>query len=202
MVPFDIYTASEILKPLVFLLLGMVIYAIFIFHFYKFISRKDIFALNLSQYNQAKHPLLEKILGVILYLVEYILLFPLFTFFWFLILTILLSFMVKEPVVQSLLLISIALVGVVRITAYYKEELAKEVAKVLPFTLLGIYLADTAYFSFKESWAILKQFPSQLNIIIYYLIFIILLEFVLRISYLIFNPSKAETPQDQIEKIG
>jgi len=189
---FDFYGASEILHPLILLLTGITVYGIFVFKFYTFIARKDIFNLNLTQYNRAEHPLLERIVHIILYVVEYILLFPVFTFFWFIILLVLLSLLAKDPVVQSILLFSIAIVGAVRIAAYYKEELARDLAKTIPFAILTIYLADSAYFSFSKSWEFMKQLPAKLNIILIYLIFIILLEFLLRIIYLIAGPQREE----------
>ncbi|MCK5177829.1 MAG: hypothetical protein KAQ92_08955, partial [Candidatus Aenigmarchaeota archaeon] len=57
---FDIHEAIEVLKPLAFFVLGMTVYAIFIFKFYRFLARKDIIPLNLNQYNRAEHPLLIK----------------------------------------------------------------------------------------------------------------------------------------------
>jgi len=40
--------AYLILKPLVIFVLGMVVYSIFIFKFYRFIAKKDVFELNLK----------------------------------------------------------------------------------------------------------------------------------------------------------
>ena len=108
MLTIDFVQTSEILKPLIYLLIGIVVYSIFIFHFYRFIARKDIFRLNLNQYNRLRHPFFAKLLRVIFYIIEYILLFPLFAMFWFAIIAGFLSFMVKETVASHILLISIA----------------------------------------------------------------------------------------------
>lgn len=184
----DVNEAINILKPLGLFVLGMVIYSVFIFRFYRFLARRDVFKLDLSKYNKAKHPLIEKFIGVILYIIEYVFLFPLFTFFWFGILTILLVFLSKEQTVQTILLISMAVVGAVRITAYYNEDLSKDLAKMLPFALLGIFIIDISYFNFSESFVKLYEIPSLLNMLLYYFIFILLLEFVLRIGYGILKP--------------
>lgn len=196
MLTIDFVQASEILKPLVYLLIGIVIYSIFVFHFYRFIARKDIFRLNLNQYNRLRHPFFAKLLRVVFYIIEYILLFPLFAMFWFAIIAVFLSFMMQETVASHILLISIALVGAVRITAYYNEELSKDLAKMLPFALLGIYIIDVSILTFSKFPEFLKQIPPNLDLLLNYLIFIILLEFVLRISYLILgNPKKAEAQE-------
>ena len=175
--------ALTVLKPLLLFVIGMVVYSIFVFKFYRLIARKDIFELNLKQYNIETFAWLKKISGVILYTIEYVLLFPVFTFFWFITLSILLSFMAKEQTVNSILLISIALVSAVRITAYYHEDLSKDLAKMLPFALLGIFLVDISYFSASSSLDIITQIPSMWEIMFYYLVFAIALEFLLRISH-------------------
>jgi hypothetical protein len=170
----------------------MVVYSIFIFKFYRFIARRNIFELNLAQYNIETFAWLKKILGAILYLIEYVFLFPVFTFFWFITLTVLLSFMAKAQTINNILLISIALVSAVRVAAYYNEDLSKDLAKMLPFALLGIFLVDITFFSVSTSLGIITQIPSMWKIIIYYLIFAIILEFVLRIGYGILGLGKPE----------
>ena len=85
-----------ILKPLVTFIIGMVIYSVFIFKFYRFVAKKDIFKANLQKYNKAQHSGLSKFLGGVLYVLEYILLFPIFTFFWFVVFAGLLTFLVKQ----------------------------------------------------------------------------------------------------------
>ena len=83
---------------------------------------------------------------------------------------------------NNILLVSIALVSTVRIAAYYNEDLSKDLAKMQPFALLGIFLIDISYFSFSASLEVIKQIPSFWKIMIYYLIFAIVLEFILRIG--------------------
>ncbi len=139
---FSISEAYTILKPLILFIIGMVIYSIFVFKFYRFIARKEIFKLNLQQYNIESFAWLKKFLNVILYVVEYILLFPFITFFWFIVFSVLLSFLTREQTVQNILLVSITLVSSIRVSAYYNEDLSKDLAKMLPFALLGIFLID------------------------------------------------------------
>ncbi|MDP2906545.1 MAG: hypothetical protein Q8O03_01250 [Nanoarchaeota archaeon] len=161
----------------------------FIFKFYRFLARKDVFKLDLKRYNKTSFAFLKKIISVIFYLIEYILLFPIFVFFWFIIMVVLFSFLAKSQPVNNILLVSIAVVGAVRFTAYYHEDLSKDLAKMLPFALLGVFLIDISYFKFSESLTVIQQIPSQWHVMLYYLLFIILLEFVLRISYTIVKDS-------------
>ena len=192
----NVTEAYDILKPLFLFVIGMIIYAIFIFKFYRFIARKDIFKLNLNQYNRATHPIIEKFFALIFYIIEYVLLFPVIVFFWFGILTALLTFMSPEPVIEHVVLISISVVAVIRIASYYKEALSRDLAKMLPFALLGVFLVDMSYFSFSSSYEVLKTIPSILNLLIYYLVFVIILEFFLRIIYLIAT-SKPPEPTEE-----
>tara|TARA_Y100000310_G_scaffold337427_1_gene424464 strand:+ start:18 stop:608 length:591 start_codon:yes stop_codon:yes gene_type:complete len=170
-----------ILKPLALFVIGMVIYSLFVFKFYKFIARKDIFELNLNQYNKFEHAFMNKFLSTILYLVEYVILFPVFVAFWFGILTILISFL-SEQAIESILLVSISLIGAVRVTSYYDEELSKDLAKMLPFALLGVFLLDVSNFSFHDWFGILYNLPNVWDTLKYYLLFVIGLEFVMRMG--------------------
>ena len=51
--------ALTVLKPLIFFVFGMSVYTIFIFNFYKFVGRKDLFEFDFSRYQQSKHPSLR-----------------------------------------------------------------------------------------------------------------------------------------------
>lgn len=179
---FSVAEGTILLKPLLLFIGGMVIYSIFIFKFYRFLARKNIFALNLNQYNYAQHSLLKKTLSIIFYIIEYILIFPIFMFFWFIVISSLIILLSKTNAINNILLMSMAIVATVRITAYYNEDLSKDLAKVLPFTLLVIFLFDISYFSPSKAIEIIKQIPTMWKTISYYLVFAICLELVLRIG--------------------
>lgn len=178
----SVVEAWSAIRPLLFFVLGMVIYALFIFKFYRFLAKKDLFSLNLNdKYNKAREGFFSRILKGIFYVIEYLLVFPLFTFFWFAVLTVLMSLLTREQTVNNILLVSIAVVGAVRVTAYYSEDLSRDLAKMLPFALLGVFLVDISYFSLNESFVILEQIPGHLTTLVYYLAFAILIEFIMRI---------------------
>ncbi len=183
----DIAQAFTVLWPLLLFIAGMVIYSIFIFNFYRFVAEKDIFELDLEQFNKVKHAGLKKFFSVIAYLFHYVFLFPLFIFFWFAIMTLLLAFLARGHTVEQVALISIAVVCAIRFTAYYTEDLSKDLAKMLPFALLGVFLVDFHSFSLSQSFEIIKQLPSMFITLSYYFLFVIILEFILRISDVIVN---------------
>ena len=90
-------------------------------------------------------------------------------------------------------------VASIRIAAYYKEDLAKDLAKMLPLALLGIFLLDMTAFSFSESVAIFGNVPAMIPTLFYYWVFVIALEFILRILNLMVGSKKDtldEVPSD------
>jgi hypothetical protein len=179
------------------LVIVIVIYSVFIWKFYKFVSKKNIFSLDLHQYNKSEHPLLARILGTFLYILEYIIILPIFIFFWFGIFAIFLTFLTEDLSVQSILLISAVVVGAVRMVSYYKEDLAKEIAKLLPFTLLAVSMTRADFFDFQRVLSNITQLPSFFGNILNYLIFIIILEIILRSFDLLF--SRLEINEDEEE---
>ena len=177
------FTLSEgygMLSPILLYVAGMVVYAVFIFKFYRFLSRKNIFELELDKYNTSRFSYLRKILGSIIYVFKYVLFLPILVFFWFGGLTVLLVFLAKEQPIENILMLSITVVSSVRVTAYYTEELSRDLAKLLPFALLGVFIVDMSYFSLWNSITVLLKLPSMWKIFVYYLVFLIILELVLK----------------------
>ncbi|MFQ6026371.1 MAG: hypothetical protein ACE5Q6_02525 [Dehalococcoidia bacterium] len=179
----DIAAAIDLLRPLAVYILGMVLYAVFIFKFYRFLARKDIFALNLGKYEQSDSHSMSMLLHVLFYFAKYLILFPIVAFFWYAVLVTLLSFLAKNQRIDNILLVSMAVVGAIRATAYYHEDLSRDLAKILPFALLGVFVIDLSYFTIDESLISLRRTIARLDIVLYYLAFIIFLEFVLRMSH-------------------
>ena len=179
---FNTADATLLLRPLISFVLGMAVYAIFIFKFYKFLGRKDIFSLNMSKYEQAKFKAARMTLQVIFYIGKYLILFPFVAFFWFAVLTFLLAFLAKNQPIQTILMVSMAVVSAIRLTAYYNEDLSKDLAKILPFALLGVFVIDLSYFSVSGSITALQETVHEWQTISYYLAFVISLELTLRMT--------------------
>ena len=81
-----------------------------------------------------------------------------------------------------------AVLSAIRITAYYNEDLSRDLSKILPFALLAVFLIDLSYFSFSASIDALLLALLSWEIIIYYLGFVIALEFIMRITTPILKP--------------
>jgi hypothetical protein len=191
----NLIDANATLRPLISFVLGMAIYAVFIFNFYRFMGRKNIFELNLDKYQQSRFQFLRVMLHLIFYVIKYLVVFPFVAFAWFVILTVLLVFLAKDQPIERILLVSIAVLSAIRITSYYNEDLSRDLAKMLPFALLGVFIIDLSYFSLAGSIGALQQALTQWESVTYYLIFVMGLELVLRITSPVLNlvilPSKS-----------
>jgi hypothetical protein len=180
------------------LVLLIVIYSIFIWKLYKFIGTKNIFKFDLNKYNKTSHPFLTKIIAAGLYLLEYILIIPFIIFFWYAIFTFFLILFVEEAVATStILFISAIAIAAIRMCSYlpkYGENLAKELAKILPFTFLAVSVLNPNIFT--NIIVRLSTRFGEISIffggIITYLIFIVLLEIILRFFEFIFNILEVE----------
>ena len=197
--------AWELLQPAVIFAVGVAIYAIMIFNLYRFMSRRNIFNVDFSKFEESKYPALRKTLHLISYILKYLLIFPLFAFFWFGVLVVMVAFLSKTKEVEDLLLIAMAVLTSVRVTSYYTEDLSRDIAKMLPFALLGIFLIDLRYFDFSMSTDLLNRVGAEWESIFYYWVFVVVLELFLRVTEPYFkalynaikNPRRRPSPEPE-----
>ena len=179
---FDLQYALDLLGPLSLYVLAIAGYGVLVFKYYRFVASRDMFELDLSRYEGVSLRWLRSLLQVTLYVVKYLILFPVFAFFWFAVLTLVLAFLSKGQEFSQTLLIAVATVSAIRATAYYDEDLSRDLAKILPFAVMGVFLINTSFFSISESLNTLNEASDYNEHILYYLLFLIALEFVLRIA--------------------
>ena len=177
----DIYDAIDLLRPFAVYVIGMAVYALFVFKFYRFVASRDMFELNLPKYEESRFRWVRAFLQVTMYTAKYIILFPVVAFFWFAVLTLILTFLSKGQSFPEVLLMALATVTAIRVSAYYNEDLSKDLAKILPFAVLAIFLIDASFFKVSESLEVLKEAGDYRENILYYLVFLIAVEFVLRL---------------------
>ncbi|MBU0959541.1 MAG: hypothetical protein KKB31_06350 [Nanoarchaeota archaeon] len=166
------------------LIILIVIYSVIVWKFYRFIARKNILELNLNQYNRSDHPVLQKLLAGFFYFIEYIIILPFLIFLWFAVFAILLILLTDSLDVQGVILLSATIIGAIRMISYipkYGQALAKEVAKLLPFTLLAISMTKPNFFNFSRIMDQIGQLPEFFSSIAIYILFIIFLEIILRL---------------------
>jgi len=176
--------------PLFYLIITIAIYSILIWHFYRFIARRDCFKLTTR-----KH-------GKIISFLKYFFLFPFVAFIFFLGFSLLLLFLSKNYEVTTVLSTSFAIITAIRITAYYSEDLSKDVAKMLPFALLGVALVDPSYFNPDDISAKIEMLPLFVNTAVQFVLFVIIVEWILRVLLNIkhfFLPPKDKPEKNVVE---
>jgi len=144
------------------------IYSIVIYHFYRYIARRDCFKPSKRKYS--------KTVGFF----KYVFLFPFVAFLFFMGFSMMLILLTQGTEISTIFYTSFALVTAIRITAYYTEDLSKDVAKMLPFAILGIFLVDSSYFTIDTFKERISSLPDYITPIIQFLILIILVEWILR----------------------
>lgn len=176
----------DVLQSLVIYVLGISIFAIFVFKFYRFLAHKDLFHLKTNEQLLTVSAFFQEIGHLLGHFLKYIFVYPLFVFFWFAIISLFLI-VLSDHDVQNILLISMSVVGATRITSFYSEELSKDVAKTVPFALLAVFLTSANLITFSELWETILQLPLLWEVMIYYLLFVVLLELSLRFMYSLFG---------------
>lgn len=156
------------------------IYAIFIWKVYKLISKKDVISLNLRQYNSVDHSSLNKLLAGILYFIEYLIILPFLVLFWYILFALVLVLFSDIASLEQVLLLSAAVVGSIRLLAYYNSEISAEVAKLLPFTILAITLLSHKLIDFTRLNEFTGNVQESIIFVGYVLLFIVSLEVILR----------------------
>ncbi len=165
--------------------IGIALYAIVIWHFYRSLAKRDIFKLDLSKYEQydSDKKGIRKALSVLLYILKYGIAFPIYVFVWFSIFSLFLFLLSKTAIIDHIVFISVAVISAVRITSYYKEELSADLAKLLPLVLLGVFIVDPTFFSIELLYNRISEVSTLGLAIVGFLTFSILLEWTLRILY-------------------
>jgi len=170
--------------------IGMVVYGIFVYHFYRFLSKRDMFAINLKQ--RLTHVKLkstgEKVSTapkIAAFIATNVFIFPFVIFLWFLGYSSFMFLLVQQMPTATIFLVSSALIIAVRISAYYREDLSKDLAKLLPFALLGIFLFNPQVYSYDDVVKRLEEIPSFIIQIASFMIVAIVAETVLSMIYFI-----------------
>jgi hypothetical protein len=156
-----------------YLAVSIAIYSVIIYHFYRYVARRDCFKSS-----KRKH---TKTIGFL----KYFFLFPFVVIIFFMGFSMMLLFLAKDLNPQVVLSTSFAIILAIRICSYYTEDLSKDVAKMLPFALLGVFLVSPSYFEASDISDKINQLPELANIAIQYMLFIIIVEWILRILLVI-----------------
>ena len=116
-------------------------------------------------------------------MVRYGLFLPIFVYLWFWVLIGVLAFFYSGMEPDELLLIAMAVLTTIRVTSYYNEELSRDISKILPYGLLGIFLVNLGRIDVEASLSLLERIGTSGSNAFYYWTYVTGQELVLRVSY-------------------
>ncbi|MFH1802797.1 MAG: hypothetical protein ABH864_05120 [archaeon] len=181
----------------------LAIASLFIFKFYKSLSKRNLISLNLYKYNTSEHPVTSKLFAMLFYLIEYIFFIPFLILLWFGGIAIFILLIGSESLeVHYILWISAALIGAIRILAYIRSEIATDLAKLFPFTTLSFLLLSAGKFNLDILLANLQSIPSLLNHVFSYIVVVLIVEVVMRIAYTLYEFWKSEDIVNELKNEG
>ena len=151
---------TSLMKSIGLITLFIVTYSLFVFYFYRFLAKKNIINLNLTKYNQYEFGTVYRFFAIIFFILEYLIILPFITFFWFGILSILMLILSKGIPITQILIISASLIGAIRITSFVSEDLSRDLAKMIPLALLALAITS-ANFNIELILEELKQIPCM-----------------------------------------
>jgi hypothetical protein len=165
---------------------------------YRIISRRNIFVLFHTSKSKP-HP---DAWDHILYVLKYFFLFPLLTFAGFIVFAFSLFILMKPALAadqQNVLFIAIVVVSTIRVSAYVNENLAEDLAKLIPLSMIAIILThpnfETIGLSTEQVTGFFMLIPGFLK----YLVFTIMLEALLRGGTWLARNINVDVPNDSLE---
>jgi hypothetical protein len=200
------------LLEFLFFVIGIALYSLFVWYFYRFISKRDLLPKIFYPLSHGKKATPKL---VVAYSACYIIVFPIITFVWFIVLAFFVFLISKEMPFEIALFVSMAIIAVVRILSYYRETAASEIAKMIPYAILSFFLTSVAVFA-EPSFFTEKQFGSipikvieNLGGIVSAMAVVSIFEFTFRIAFIVkrkFLPSSdkklEETIETEVEEIA
>ena len=184
---------------------GIAIYSLFVWHFYRFISKRAAITKIIRRFSKKENRTrTTRIIEAVIYFI----LFPIIIFVWFSFLAFFIFIIAEAMPFYIAIFVSMTIIAVVRILSYYKEDAAKEVAKMIPYAILSFLLTSVAiyanpnFFQDKELIAIPNTFLANMEEILTAVFFVTVIEFTFRILWGIkrrFRPVVEEKLEDEIE---
>lgn len=180
---------------------GMILFSVFVWHFHEYIGKRDVFRWDAEQW--ARSGKLGKMAEGFMYLVKYLVAFPILVFLWFGVFAAFMFVLGNNFPVDRILLISFALVVSIRACSYYKEELSMTLAQLLPLNLLVIFLIQPDFFSFDAAQRIF-DLGGFVGDILKFMAFAVAAEWFLRIAWSVKQrvAPHVHPPGDIVERFG
>jgi len=184
----EIFGADGSGKTFLLFIVGIAIYALFVWYFYRTISRRDMLPKIFYKFRAEDNPSIVK-RGV--YVLIYGAAFPAIIFVWFTVLAFFVYLIAEGMSMTIAIFVSMSIIAVVRILSYYREDAAKEIAKMIPYAILAFLLTTTAvyqnpnFFTEKELSSTPLVFHKNLEGIIFAVVIVSIFEYCFRVAFMI-----------------
>lgn len=169
------------LLTLGFYAIGFALYALAVFLTCETISRRDLVRDHVKPKSSASR--MQRFLRG----AGFLALYPLVTAGYFAFLGASLFFLAKNQPTAGLLLSTMGIVVALRLSAYLTSSIARDVAKLLPLSLLAVFVIEPGYFSFATAWARFGEALSLWPLLVRYFVALSLLEITLRVTEVIWT---------------
>ena len=154
--------------------------------YHKQLAKRDLFEIP----KFSKESKLSNFFNRVMYFLKYLLIFPAYSFVWFLIFSFMLFLISESRPIEDILFFGIIVIAATRISAYVSSKLAEDMAKLLPWAMIVIFLTDAEAITMASVQSSFNIFYQYVPNVIKYLFFITFVEWVLRISSWLFSPAK------------
>lgn len=132
---------DEMVKTAV-IIIGIVVYSGLVFRFYRLLARRTMISIDTTTDKKGLIGWISRQNKRLIFIILYVLLTPTLIGFWALVLSAILVVLNGGQELSSVAELAVAVVGAIRITSYFSENLAQDLSKMLPFAVLGVFLAD------------------------------------------------------------
>ena len=124
------------------IIVAIVMYSGLVFRFYRLLARRTMISIDITTDKEGFIGWLARQNKRLIFIILYVVLTPTLIGFWALVLSAILVILNGGQQLSSVAELAVAVVGAIRITSYFSENLAQDLSKMLPFAVLGVFLAD------------------------------------------------------------
>lgn len=124
------------------IIVAIVMYSGLVFRFYRLLARRTMISIDITTDKEGFIGWLSRQNKRLIFIILYVVLTPTLIGFWALVLSAILVILNGDQQLSSVAELAVAVVGAIRITSYFSENLAQDLSKMLPFAVLGVFLAD------------------------------------------------------------
>ena len=171
--------------PTLMAIIAIAAYSGFVFMFYRLLAKRDLLTLDLKRYEDSMTGRIRVFFRSLLFVAQYVLLIPILIGFWTVFMATILTLLSDSSDHSRNAMIATSVVGAVRILAYWTEDLSRDVAKMLPFAVLGVFLVGSTSVNFSEFKALYSNLPELADAYLNSLILLSILETVLRVGHVV-----------------